>query len=203
MGLPYVGKFLMRFPVFACIIFNEGSLREELMLFATWFAAEKVMLLSRYAISLWDVMLLSPNEICVWEFMLFAALFACETSFQWDFIPFKGHNYHMRFHDFWVLRDFVMRCHALGALRAICRCHILKRASSAFFSCVLTVNVIGLLFLVWDNLWWDGSYAFWPWWDVLVSVDAFLLHNFRARNIYPDEMSCFFGWGVTSLACES
>jgi hypothetical protein len=28
--------------------------------------------------------------------------------------------------------------------------------------------------------------------DVLVSVDAFSLHNFRARNIYPDEVSCFF-----------
>ena len=24
-----------------------------------------------------------------------------------------------------------------------------------------------------------------------MSVDAFLLHNFRARYIYPDEMSCF------------
>jgi hypothetical protein len=28
--------------------------------------------------------------------------------------------------------------------------------------------------------------------DVLVSVDAFSLHNFHARNIYPDEMLCFF-----------
>ena len=44
--------------------------------------------------------------------------------------------------------------------------------------------------------------------DVLVSVDAFSLHNFRARNIYPDEVSCFFGgWSgggvTTSFACES
>jgi hypothetical protein len=28
--------------------------------------------------------------------------------------------------------------------------------------------------------------------DVLVSVDAFSLHSFPARNIHPDEMSCFF-----------
>jgi hypothetical protein len=31
--------------------------------------------------------------------------------------------------------------------------------------------------------------------DVLVSVDAFSLHNFRARNKYPDEVSCFFFLG--------
>ncbi len=74
MGLPYVGNFLMRFPVFACIIFLfDVSLWEEFMLFATWFSDEKVMLLSRYAISLWFDMLSSPNEICVGEFMLFAA----------------------------------------------------------------------------------------------------------------------------------
>jgi hypothetical protein len=29
-----------------------------------------------------------------------------------------------------------------------------------------------------------------------VSVDAFSLHNFRGRNTYTDEMSCFYlGWG--------
>ncbi len=29
-----------------------------------------------------------------------------------------------------------------------------------------------------------------------MSVDAFSLHNFRGRNTYTDEMSCFYlGWG--------
>ncbi len=33
--------------------------------------------------------------------------------------------------------------------------------------------------------------AFWPFGDVLVSLYAFLLHNFGTR--YPDEVSCFWG----------
>ena len=93
-----------------------------------------------------------PNEISSWDFMFLLHIFL--MRFPYESSCFLLHNGLMRFHAFEPLRDFLMRFHAYLPLR-------FKEVqsggsgwwsdviggSSTFFSCALTVNVIGLLFL--------------------------------------------------------
>ena len=87
------------------------------------------------------------------DFMFLLHIFL--MRFPYESSCFLLHNGLMRFHAFEPLRDFLMRFHAYLPLR-------FKEVqsggsgwwsdviggSSTFFSCALTVNVIGLLFLL-------------------------------------------------------
>ena len=120
-----------------------------------------VILFVCYEISLWDFMLLGPCEI-LWDFQmrLHASLTlmrlpygispACITSSRYVCLRMTSRDLNMLLWFKEVLSGFgfVEWCMLFEECVPSLGCHsILIPGSSAFFSCTLIVNVIGLLFL--------------------------------------------------------
>ncbi len=198
-SLSFVSDALMRLYAFCCIIFLRDFLNRYHVFLPIWVVRWRGMIVNWVVIGWWSVLggSLEDRRVCV-EFVWFVSP-ACIKSSQLNML-------------LWFKEIHSGVCVG-GVMYVIWRMfayfglsQYVDQGFSAFFSCTLTVNVIGLLFL-WQCFFRlplstetssSGTSRMWP---LCIKVSRYVYWRMAWRDVnscycdfirFPDEFSCFW-----------